>query len=181
MEDLNKKHENKPKKIYLYLLLIGFVIWIIFDSVRDYTWADQIIEKKTSEGYIVLKTQANYIFNPLKIWLFFKTPTTSIAFFKEKGEVKIGEEKYKLVEEMWTFYKQSTTFFPIPEFTFPYFQPLESYDAFLMLVDCKNGQLAFIENDQELSTLSIYDIKWKPPDIDTSQKIIEITCFRNHF
>ncbi len=125
------------------IAIIGVIsLWVFFSARPDYKWADLIVEQEIPKGWTILYEQNNFADLTLP-WTWIKTPVTGLWFINNAYTKKINQKIY-LIHTLRVSYDYSKT----------------DREESLELVNVKMNESAFLDPEQELSTLDASKLKW---------------------
>jgi len=132
------------------IVSIGIIsLLLFFSAMSDYKWADLIVKQETPKGWVIVYKQNNFMDLTLP-WTWIKTPVTGLWFIKDTHTQKLNQDIY-LIHTLRVSYDYSRT------------ERDESFE----IVNIKTSESAFIDTDQDLSTLNVNNLKWYKFDSDT--------------
>lgn len=130
-------------KYFKIIAIIGAIfLWVFFSARSDYRWADIIVEQETSKGWNLVYKQDNFADLTLP-WTWIKTPVTGLWFINDAQTKKLTPDIY-LIHTLRVSYDYSKT------------DRQESWN----LINIMTRESAFIDPQQDLSTLNMSKLKW---------------------
>ena len=144
------------KYLKVIAIFVAISLWVFFSARSDYKWADLIVKQETPKGWAIVYKQDNFVDLTLP-WTWIKTPVTGLWFINDAHTKKINQEIY-LIHMLRVSYNYSKT----------------DKEESLELVNVKTHESAFLEQEQDLSTLNVSKLKWHKYEPNTpGEQIIQ--------
>ena len=137
------------KYLKVIAVIAAISLWIIYSARSDYKWADLIVEQETTKGWTIVYKQDNFADLTLP-WTWIKAPVTGLWFINDVHTKKLNRDIY-IIHTLRVSYDYSKT----------------DKEESLELVNVKTRESAFLNTEQDLSTLNVSKLKWHRYELGT--------------
>jgi hypothetical protein len=150
------------EKLSTLASIAGIGLFIYFFWIRpDYSWANEIIETKTNEDWILVATSTSAAI--IKPWTLFQAPVTDIWFAK-KGDIARLDDTHMIGHIYSASYNDDKT---------------EGYEYF-KIFNCSENKSVILDNDSEITNFDPTKADWIASEEGTpGAKIMDYYCAQN--
>lgn len=150
------------EKLTTIATITGIGLFIYFFWIRpDYKWADELIENKTKDHWILITKSESGSF--IKPWTWFKTPVTNLWFVK-KGDIARLDSIYMAGH----IYVAS------------YYDDKTKGDEYYEVFDCIENKSVIFENPNDLKTFDPQKSNWFKKEKGTpGGDLLDYYCSKN--